>query len=451
MIRPALLLSLLLPAAADEVLLADGSKLSGTVTALADGGQLMLASPLAFEPFQLKADHLKRVAFTATGEFVDKADALVELANGDQFPGELAAIDAESVTIRTGFAGDIKIPRSSVNTVQLGVRPPKIVYSGPESDSGWTIKNGWRYDASRFTADNSGTIFRKFDIPGSFLLRFRVSWRNTPNIQVYFADDNFETTGKADRYYLQFGGAGMELKRQQSNDGHPFLSMASPPGDPTDYPDNSLEIELRVDRKLGIVHLLLDGEEEGKFADPLKTAPLGQGIMFRSNIGGDDSQFIDNIEVREWDPSSDRHRTEDRGDEKQDVLITRSSDRGTGSILGMTAGEGGGTIRYQGPHHPDPVELAVSDVSTLFFAKPADAPGSAAQPVELGLRGRGSLGVTGCVFTAESVTAKHPLLGELTIRRDAIADLSRAEPEREPEPDDEEAEDSEENEEDEEQ
>lgn len=454
MIRPALLFILLLPAAADEVLLTDGSKLSGTVTALADGGQLMLASPLAFEPFQLKADHLKRVAFTATNEFVDKDDALIVLANGDQFPGELAAIDAESVTVRTVFAGEIKIPRPSVNTIQLGVRPPKVVYTGPENDTGWTIKNGWRYDSMRFTAENSGTIHRKFDIPGSFLLRFRVSWRNTPNIQVYFADDTFETTGKADRYYLQFGGAGMELKRQQSNDGHPFLSMASPPGDPTDYPDNEVEIELRVDRKLGLVHLLLDGEEEGKFADPLKTPPLGQGIMFRSNIGGDDSQFIDNIEIREWDPSSDRHRTEDRGDEKQDVLITRSSDRGTGSILGMIAGKeaGGGTIRYQGPHHPDPVELSVSDVSTLFFAKPADAPEPTAQPMELGLRGRGSLGVTGCVFTAEAVTAKHPLLGDLTIRRDAIGSLTRAEQksETEVEVDENQDGDSEENEEDEE-
>ena len=449
MIRPALLLSLLLPAAADEVLLADGSKLSGTVTALADGGQLILSSPLAFEPFQLKADRLKRVNFAAAGEFNDRDDALVVLANGDQFPGELAAIDAESVTVRTLFAGEIKIPRSSVNTIQLGVSPPKIIYRGPADDSGWEIKNGWRFDSMRFAADNSGTIFRKFDIPGSFLIRFRVSWRNTPNIQVYFADDSFETTGKADRYYLQFGGAGMELKRQQSNEGHPFLSMASIPGEPGDYPDNNLDVELRVDRKLGQVHLFLDGEEEGKFADPVKTRPTGQGIMFRSNIGGDDSQFIDNIEIREWDPSSDRHRTEERGDEKQDVLITRSSDRGTGSILGMVAGADGGTIRYKGPHHPDPVELSVSDVSTLYFAKPADAAEPAGQPLKLGLRGRGSLGVTGCVFTAESVTAKHPLLGDLTIRRDAIANLARAEPVPDAEADDEEEDKADEEEEDE--
>lgn len=440
MIRPALFLSLLLPAVADEVLLADGSKLSGTVTALADGGQLMLASPLSFEPFQLKVDRLKRVDFTEAGEFIDKDNALVVLANGDQFPGELASIDAESVTVRTTFAGELRIPRPSVSTVQLGVRPPKVIYRGPSSDSGWEIKNGWRYDSGRFHADNSGTVSRKFDIPGSFLLRFRVAWRNTPNIQVYFADDSFETTGKADRYYLQFGGAGMELKRQQSGEGQGFLQIGSIPGDPSDFPENHVNVELRVDRNLRQIHLWLDGEFVDKWEDPLKTGPVGQGIMFRSNIGSDDSQYIEDIEVREWDPSSQRHREEERGDEKQDVLITRSSDRGTGSILGMVAGEGGGTIRYKGPHHPDPVELPVSEVSTLFFAKPAGASEAVPEALELGLRGRGSLGVSGCIFTGESVTAKHPLLGDLTIRRDAIANLAKPDPDPD-EDDDGEAED----------
>jgi hypothetical protein len=447
--RPAFLLALLLPAAADEVILADGSRLSGTVTALADGGQVLLASPLSFEPFQLKAESLKRVNFTQEGKVIDDHDALVVLANGDQFPADLAAIDDGFVTVRTGFAGDIRIPRPSVKTIQLGVRPRKVVYRGPNDENGWTIKNGWRYDSTRFTAENSGTLARRFDIPGSFSLRFRVAWRNAPNIQVYFADDSLETTGKADRYYLQFGGSGIELKRQQSNDGHPYLSMASIPGEPTDFPDNDLEIELQVDRKLGTVHVWLDGKEEGKFPDPVKSAPTGQGIMFRSNIGGEDSQFIDGIEIREWDPSADRHRNEERGDAKQDVVITRSSDRGTGSIIGLVAGADGGTVRYKGPHHPEPVDLPVAEVSTLFFAQAAVPAAAAGQPLVLGLRTRGALAVSGCIFNGESITARHPLLGELTIRRDAIASLARADAEPgedEPEEDQEEDDDEEEEE-----
>lgn len=441
MIRHAILIVLLLPAAADEVILADGSSLNGTVTALADGGQVMLSSPLSFEPFQLRAESIKRVDFALAGKSADAQDALVVLSNGDQFPADLAAIDLDSVTVRTAFAGEIRIPRSSVSTIQLGVRPRKLIYRGPEDDAGWTIKNGWTLDSGRFTSKNSGTIARNFNIPGSFSLSFRVAWRNSPNIQIYFADDTLETTGKADRYYLQFGGSGLELKRQQSNAGHGFLTMTSIPGDPGTYPDNNLEVELRIDRKLGRIHLYLDGEYEGKFQDPVETLPTGQGVMFRSNIGGDDSQFIDKIEIREWDASSDRHRNEERGDEKQDVLITRGSDRSAGSILGLSSGGDGSTIRYQGPHHPEPVELPVSEVSTLFFARPAEAVAVPPATLFLELRGRGSLGVTACTFGEDSVAAVHPLLGELSIRREAVASLVRADKEdEESEPEEEEEE-----------
>ncbi len=424
--RSAIILALLLPAAADEVELADGSKLSGTVTALADGGQVSLDSPLSFEPFQLRAERIKRVDFSSKKASDDEQDALIVLANGDQFPGELTGIDETAVKVQTTFAGEISIPRGSVSTVQLGVRPRKIIYSGPADDSGWTTKNGWRFDSKRFASDSSGTLSRTFDTPGSFSLSFRLSWRNSPNIQVYFADESLETTGKADRYYLQFAGAGFELKRQQSGDGQQYLSMASIPRDPSEFTDSTVKVRLHVDRQLGRVHLYINGAYEGMFADPDDTKPIGRGIMFKSNIGGDDAQFLDNIEIREWDASSERHIKEERGDETKDVLITRSSDRGTGSILSLVAGTDGGTIRYKGPHHPDPVELPVAEVSTLFFAKPAEPQAATRPPLVLGLRGRGSLGVAGCNFAGESITAKHPLLGDLAIRRDAVESLERA-------------------------
>jgi len=446
-IRPASILALLLlPAMADEVILSDDSRLSGTVTALADSGQVLLQSDLAFEPFQVRADHLRRVNFAAGSEREDQHDCMVTLANGDQFPADLGGIDDSSVTVRTEFAGEIRIPRESVGTVQLGVRPRKTIYRGPENDTGWTIKNGWRYDARRFSADSSGTVSRDFDIPGSFALKFRLTWRNTPNILAYFACDSFETTTKANRYYIQLNAAGFELKRQDA-DKSAFYSMALIPADQVDFEKSALEIELLVDRNLKKVYVLFDGEEVGQYSDPAASAPKGQGIMFRSQISGDDLQTVSRIEVREWDPSAARHGKEERGDATRDVVITRSSDRGTGKILSMTATAEGGSLRYKGPHHPEPVELPLSEISTMFFARPAgnsEDPAAASPPLTLGLRGRGSVGVSGCVFNGDQIVAKHPLLGDLAIRRDAVASLlrkaekPRVEEAPEPEPEEEE-------------
>ena len=423
--RLALTLALILPATADEVILADGSRLSGTVATLADTGEVALASPLSAEPFQLRADHIKQVQFAHPRKTVDEHDAMLVLANGDELPCDLLGIDADSLRINTSLAGEIDVPRRAVNTVQLGVRPRKLVYRGPESDEGWKIKSGWRFDSRRFTADGSGTLARSFDIPGSFALRFRLSWKNTPNIQVYFADDMLETTGKADRYYITFNSSGFELKRQQSNDGHPYLAMAAIPREPDDFPDSQLEVELRVDRKLAMVHVYLNGEFVEKYHDSLDSAPAGEGVMFRSNTGGDDVQSIDGIEVREWDPSADRHRAEPRGDESSDVVITRSSDRGKVKVLEMRDVNGMPTLLYKGPHSPSPVELPLEEVSTLFFERTAEHATLPRPPLALGLRGRGSLGVNHCRSEGDRLIAGHPLLGELSIHREAVAKLER--------------------------
>jgi hypothetical protein len=274
--------------------------------------------------------------------------------------------------IETFFAGSIDVPRSAINLIQFGMRPRKVIYHGPQSEADWLIKDHWRFESKRYVADGTGTLAKTFDIPGSFALRFRVSWRNTPNLRVYFADDLLETSGKADRYFANFGSGGFELKRQQRDDGVAPLPMASIPRDPSSFPDSSLEVELRVDRKLAMVHVYLNGEFVEKYHDSLNSAPTGQGIMFESKVSGEDAQFLDSIDIREWEPAADRHRSEPRGDESEDVVITRSSDRGKGRILGMKTVNGESLILYKGPHTSEPVELPVDDVSTLFFQRAAE-------------------------------------------------------------------------------
>jgi hypothetical protein len=413
-------------ALADEVILTEGSRLAGTVTAMSAEGGVALASPLAFEPFQLRADRIKRVQFAAPKTtLADEHDAMLTLSNGDQFACDLTGVDEDSVQVRTGFAGDLDIPRPLVGTVQLGMRPRKTIYRGPENESGWTMRNGWRFEGRRFVADGNGTVARRFDIPGSFSLKFRLAWRNTPNIQIFFADDLMETTGRADRYHLSFDGSGLQLKRQTNGDSYPNKDMHAMRRDPADFPDSQAEIELRVDRQLKQVHLYLNGEFEGKYADPLKQTPGGQGVMFLSKIAGDDLMTIEGIEIREWDASSDRHRTETRGDETKDVVITRSSDRSTGEILGLKPGKDGPVVLYKSPHYPDPVELQTSDISTLFFARPADPAPAVPTLLQLDLRVRASLSVSACSFADDHFKVVHPLLGPLEVRREAVDRLER--------------------------
>lgn len=417
---------------ADEVVFSDDSGLNGKITALLEDGRLVLSSPLSHDPLELRADRVKRVVFAPKDPASDSHDALVQLANGDLFPCDLTAIDATTVRTRTSFAGDLAIPRSAIHTVQLGMRPRKLLYRGPSGAEGWDMRGGWRLENGRFIAESGGTLSRQFDAPESFSLRFRVRWRSSPDLTVHFADEGLKSGGKSNRYVLRFNPSGFELKREQDEEGRRDPPMIQVLREPSTFSNSMAEIDLRLDRKMHQVHFYVNGEYEGRFPDPLGGSPMGGGLLFRSGLGGDETLQIDQIELREWDASADRHRAEERGDGTQDAIILRDGQRGPARILGLHPDADGGDIEFKSPHLPKNERLPVSEISTLFFAR-SDGEGKTGTPMKLELRGRGSLGLASCTFTDDMLHASHPLLGDLEIRRDAVARLER--PRRDPNPD----------------
>ncbi len=428
---PLLAAGVLAAPADDEVVFDDDSGLRGTIESLEEDGRLLLSSPLAHEPLELRVERVRRVIFSTSSQPpADSYDSLVMLANGDLFGCDLTGIDADAVRARTGFAGELAIPRDAIHTVQLGVRPRKLLYRGPEDIAGWDMKGGWRLEHDRFIAESSGTLAQEFDTPDSFSLRFRVRWRSSPSLEVHFADENLKPSAgaKTNRYVLRFNPGGFELKREQDDPARRDPPMVQIPREPSSFSDSAVEIDLRVDRKLNQVHLYLNGEHEGRFPDPFKTSPAGGGLLFRSGHGGDDNLIIDRIELREWDASADRHRSEERGDISQDAIILRDGQRGPARIVALHPGEDGGSIEFKSPHLPKNDRLPAADISTLFFARHDKAP-AGKTPLRLVLHGRGSLGLTACTFAGDLLHARHPLLGDLTIRRDAIARLERSRPE----------------------
>lgn len=412
-----------IPGAADEVVFRDESSLSGKVSALSEDGRLILASPLSHEPLELRSDRIRRVMFATKDLESDKHDALIQLANGDIFPCDLDGIDSNTVRARTSFAGDLTIPRSAIHTVQLGMRPLKVIYKGPSDPGSWQMSGGWRLENGRFISETSGNLFRNFDIAGSFSLKFRVHWKTAPHLTVHFADEGSKT-GPTGRYALRFNSGGFELKRELEGEARRDPPMIQLPRDSLTLSNNVAEIDLRLDRKLNQVHLYVNGDYEGRFPDPVGQAPSGGIVRFLSGLGDDDMLQIDRIELREWDASADRHRTEERGDSSQDAIILRDGQRGPASIVALHSGANGGDIEYKSPHLPKNERLPASEISTLFFARTRQETVSPPS-MTLELRGRGSLGLASCTFTDEMLHARHPLLGDLRIRRDTVARLER--------------------------
>lgn len=426
------LLALATAARADEVTLEGEARLEGKVTAIGEGGATSLDSPLSAEPLALRAGSVRKVVFADTEEAATQGSTRVKLKSGDVIPCELKSLDADSLTVVTGFSNDLKIPRTALSSLELGIIAQKPIYSDAKDLSGWNT-TAWKFKDDSFVAGSSGSMSRKFELPDQFILHFRLSWKGQPNLRVFFSDP-LETGGsQIDRYFMQFNNAGFALQRQNST-GRTYIPFVNLARRPDSFQDSQIEIEVRVDRTQSMVWLYLDGNLEGRFNDPA-AAPKGGGIVIESNAGNDSEQHISDFRLMAWDATGDRHRTEERGDKKSDSLIDSEGDRYSGHLESLSLGaDSQATLMFKSPLLEKVMSIPAKRVSTVFFADgPAPADATPASLL-LKLRDGGRIRVDQCTFSGDNLQVRHPVLGQLPMKRSSILSIEQAPKPSDPKP-----------------
>jgi hypothetical protein len=416
-------------AGADQLTLTGDARLTGTIRAINEAGVVELDSVLAPEPILLKAGAVAKVEFSAPEANASPPGTLVELVNGDLLPARLESLDEQDLTITTPHAGRLVIPRVALKSMQLGVQQRRAVYSGPKSAEEWSRgvdeSKQWKFSGGSLVSNGQATASREFKIPHQFILKFTLKWQANPNFQIYFADPLTPGVELVDRYYLQFNSAGLEIKRESST-GKRFQTVILLSRTPDQFANNQLDVEIRVDRKTSRLHLLLNGEPEGAGIDPATPPPPGNGLTLVNGSAAALPQEIRGIEISELDNVRARHRSEDRGNPREDSLISRDEDRWSGKLVGISRNPDGAVFSFKSDFQDTLLELSEKDVSTIFFSQPENptAPDSS-PPFVLRLGGEGSLRVSSCTFSEDDITAQHPLLGPLKINRGGVVAMER--------------------------
>lgn len=418
---------------ADDLTLAGGeARLTGNVVSINESGVVELVTELSAKPLLLKDGTVEKIEFSPIAEKTVPPGALIELHNGDMLPSTIERFDNQRLSVVSPDAGRLEIPREAVKSIQTGIRPRNLVFQGPNNLDEWTVTDEERknlsFENGMLDANGPASFSMKLPLPRQFIMRFNLIWqeRQTPNFQVFFADPLLPKGEPADRYYMQFGGAGFEIKRESSR-GKRFNTIVILNRTHEQFPENRMRVELRVNRETARIELLIDGDSEGEFADPIAGMPDGSGISFTSNTSNGVQQQFHGIEVLEFDDSRSRHRSEDRGDPARDGLISREDDRWSGDLTEIRPSPEGLVFIFKTEHQDSPMEIPEKDVSTVFLAGDKQSTGkhAAHHPFVIRLPGDGSLRVSSCLIGGEKITATHPLLGPLVIRRDGISSIER--------------------------
>ncbi|RYD31992.1 MAG: hypothetical protein EOP85_22195, partial [Verrucomicrobiaceae bacterium] len=208
-----------------------------------------------------------------------RSTALVELVNGDLLPATVESMDGGNLTVSVAGSGSMVLPRSSLRSLQLGVRSRKVIYSGPRSLDEWTrsgeTDQNWTFVNKGLVANGPARASRKLEIPRQFVFRCDLKWQGNPSLQISFADPLKSRSDPADRYFLQFNAAGMEVKREAST-GKRYHTIIPSTRTPEQFASGTVEVEIRVDRDTSRLQLLINGELEGSGIDPAPQAPVAR-------------------------------------------------------------------------------------------------------------------------------------------------------------------------------
>ena len=415
--------------AQDEVLLEGGHLLTGEVLGIADDGRILLKSDLSPTPFEIRDGSVRKLTFAAQDAESKPHSEILHLVNGDTLPGVLVSLDAANIGFDTPYAGRLTVPRELARSVDFGVTPQRLVFSGPGDFKDWTSNDDWKMAGATLTSSSNSTIARSEILPEQFILRFRLEWVGNPSLRFYFCDDTLKSNAEADRYYFEFNSAGMQLKRETSQDGRRWHPLVSLPLKPRSFASSKVDIELRVDRFQRIIHVYVNNESQGSYRDPIGDFPEGSGILIESLAGGGSKNILSRLEIFEWDAVSQLRREEGHEDIGLDALISTDGNRFSGSAREIVNTDGEFEVRFLSPHSDNDLAVPRSRISTLYF-KVVDGAATSNPTHVADLRESGRLHLSQPRLADGVLTAKHPLLGEISLSASALLILDRTDKEK---------------------
>ncbi|MCW1886505.1 hypothetical protein OKA04_17335 [Luteolibacter flavescens] len=299
-----LLLASCLPLAAQEteIICVDGSRIRGSLLGV-EVDRLQFEADFLAVPVPLRLEKVVEVSLPVNrGDSKGDHIATLTLTNGDVLSGELTGIDEQSIKLRTWYAGEMTFRRVMVDKLEIKDRID-LVYSGPDSLQGWTQSDPgiWSFERGWLRAKGAGSIARNLKLPTKTRFAFDLSWRSNPRFNFLFYSDDIAGTSPNNAYELIVqGGRYIQLHKRWAKDGK--SGSNSLPGFanvPELLNKERCRFEILVDRKSGLIRLLVNGRVVQDWTDPEPDAGISGGGMHFSTQ--DSVQLrVSRIEVTAW-------------------------------------------------------------------------------------------------------------------------------------------------------
>lgn len=401
----------------------NGDQFHGSFRGLKEGPRAVWQREDLAAPVEFKTTQIRHIILHG-GRPLTALTSLSQLGlvNGDRLPGTITAIDADTITLDTSYAGVLRLARSQVAMLAPNPLGGRVYYHGPFVENEWKMTHaswpdGLPVPGGAASADapavaerwvfagsawywphaHAGTaLIRETGMPDRAVLRFELAWKNRPCLAIAFHADFARAKPKE----------GEDLKRLKAGAFAPgdvsvlprlfgnsyvlqiyadylmlYRTAVSAAGktsfEQVQMNNNNLrlmelgkaQLEVRSNRRSGAIELFINDEfvaqwNENKESDHDATEFAGKGAGFGFVVQGENAPLrISDISVSEWNGMPDSARSL-QVDDQDIVLMANGTDRYAGTVGSLDAhGQLNFTGKFGALHFP------LDEVAEIRFAR----------------------------------------------------------------------------------
>ncbi len=407
---------------ADTVKLYNGDALTGTIKSF-DQGVVTLDSPMTRSPLEFNVAAIKQIIFSKKSSNIPTHTESLTLSNNDIIPCRVLSMDKKHLYISTWYAGKFTVPRHGIKNLQFGISEEKTIFNATKDPNHWTAHKGnWTHSGTTYTSLGMGMLAEKINLPENVRFQFDLSWKDNPNFAFRFCAENTAASTKQNTYEFLFNSAGMQLSRYESSS-QPAAPLANIAIKPRSLPNQKIHVDLRVNRKEGLISLFIDNNLVGTWPDPFPS-PKGNHFILINRSSTRKSCIISRFKVQSISGSTlPRHR-EKSAPTDTDILVDSVGEKYSGTIISIGKGAPNNRkITMSVKHSDTPLRIPDRRVSTLFFAQTDDTPDYPNPTFIAILKNNGRIRLENPKLINGKLISHHPILGSFSIDTKALSHI----------------------------
>jgi small nuclear ribonucleoprotein (snRNP)-like protein len=353
-------------AAKQTVQFLDGSALRGQLQSVDRSSGIQWSHPEARNPIPFQPTNIEEIRFEPKGTAgsID-APCRFRFANGDDLFGTFTAMTEDTVTMDTRFGKNLKVPRSTIDSISFLAKAFTVLYEGPTSITGWNLGRGnvaWKYRDGALVTEGVGTIGRNFNLPNASSLEFDLAWTGQLGLIIQFYTENIErfdySTGSY-MFYLNPNTIGVQRVSPEMG----IANLGRQATLPDSKRKNALHLEIRANKEEATLAAYANGVLLQKWKDDGGFAAKGSGILFFAQHEGSTIK-LSNVKVSEWDGKFEEPERIAE-DAKQDFLRLANRDKVAGNLGNLQNGK----LKFSSGDTPKPLEIPLERVTEIIFAR----------------------------------------------------------------------------------